>query len=104
MRRDAAAVRTIRREPPSYTAAPRGLRGRFFVIVDRLFGALAVLGGASFLVRAARQLARGDTRWIALSLVTLMGAALVTVGVGYLRASLVRQRPPAEAGEKRFRI
>jgi hypothetical protein len=68
--------------------AESGTFSRLFVLVNRLFGAGAVIAGVSALVTAAERLIHGEGR--ASGLYAIFGIVCVVVGVVYLRAPLSR--------------
>jgi len=69
--------------------------GRAFIAVNRVFGAVALVGGLSLLAKCAWHLLTGVRDWSQSYFAVFFGAALVIAGIVYLRAPLWRRRSEA---------
>ena len=74
---------------------PLGPLARAFVSVNRVFGALAVVGGLLLLAKCAWHLFTGARQWSQSYFAVLFGVTLVIVGIVYLTAPLWRRRSGA---------
>jgi hypothetical protein len=79
--------------------APRlGSFARTFVALNRVFGALAIVGGLVLLAKCAWHLLQGTKQWSQEYFAVSFGVALVIAGTVYLRAPLwPRQRESGRA-------
>lgn len=68
---------------------------RAFVVVNRAFGAAAVVAGLCLLAKCGWHLFTGARDWSQSYFAVLFGAALVIVGIVYLRAPLWPRRSEA---------
>jgi hypothetical protein len=69
---------------------------RAFVALNRLFGVLALVAGLGLLAKCGWHLLQGARNWSQSYFAVFFGAAMVIVGIVYLRAPLFRSR--SEAG------
>ena len=72
---------------------------RAFLVLNRVFGSFALVGGLVLLAKCAWHLLRGVREWSQSYFAVLLGVTLVIVGIVYLRAPLRRQRPQESADE-----
>jgi len=72
-----------------------GSFARAFVVVNRAFGAAAVVAGLCLLAKCGWHLLTGARDWSQSYFAVLFGAALVIVGIVWLRAPLGRPRGDA---------
>ena len=70
---------------------------RTFVALNRLFGAVALIGGLCLLGKCGWHLLQGARSWSQSYFAVFFGAAMVILGIVYLRAPSWRTR--REAGE-----
>ena len=75
-------------DPLESPAPPLGRFARTLVVLNHVFGAIAVAGGVLLLAKCAWQLLRGARQWSQECFAVPFGLALVIVGIVYLRAPL----------------
>ena len=63
-----------------------------FVALNRLFGVIALTGGVCLLAKCGYHLLQGTRSWSQSYFAVLFGAAMVFVGIVYLRARSWRRR------------
>ena len=83
--------------PPLDVAVDRptpslGPFARVFVALNRIFGALTLVGGLALLAKCSWHLLQGVRDWSQSYFAVLFGVTLTIVGVVYLRAPLSRHR------------
>jgi hypothetical protein len=68
--------------------SPLGRFARTFVVLNRVFGAVAVAGGVLLLAKCAWHLLQGAKQWSQEYFAVLFSLALLIAGIVYLRAPL----------------
>jgi hypothetical protein len=90
-----AAPQTVRQRLDRPVPA-LGPVARALVALSRIFGVLALVGGLGLLAKCGWHLRQGARNWSQSYFAVFFGAAMVIVGIVYLRAPLLRSR--SEAG------
>lgn len=83
---------------PADDHGPLPTSGRFaraFIAFNRLFGAATLIGGLGLLAKCGWHLLQGARSWSQSYFAVFFGAAMVIVGIVYLRAPTWRTRRPA---------